>query len=95
MLGYDLKEVTCSAEDPTKQLSVNKRTSPTMPLVTNTNCALSYKNLHERARQPCLAKGQELLGCWVRKFEVIVDDEVRENHLHDNGYVKACRALGM
>lgn len=58
-----------------------------------TDCALPHENRHERTRQPYLAKGQEWPRCRVCKLEFVVDDEMREDHLHNNRYVEARRAV--
>ncbi len=85
-----------SAPDSLKPLSVSECHSVNrlIALAITADYALPHQNRHERTRQPHLAKYQEWTRCRIRKFELIVDDEMREDHLHDNGYVEAGRAGG-
>ena len=54
-----------------------------------------HQHRHERTRQSHLAKRQERPRRWVRKLEFVVEDKMREDHLHYDGDVEARRAVGL
>ena len=55
--------------------------------------AFPHEDGHERARQPGLAECHKRPRRRVGQFELVVEDEMRQDHLHEDRYVEARRAI--
>jgi hypothetical protein len=55
--------------------------------------ALAYQERHERTWQSYLPKSQVWSRHRIGKLELVIDQKVRQDHLHDHGHVKARGAI--
>ena len=68
--------------------------APLLTLAIAIGHAFPHEDGHERARQPGLAERHKRPRRGVGQFELVVEDEMRQDHLHEDGDVETRRAVG-